>query len=168
MLAIITAIDNNWAIGKNNQLLCHLPNDLKYFKEVTEGHMVVMGRKTFESIGKPLPNRKNIVLTRDYDWTAEGVDVVHDIDDVIDIYMSSRFTHMNMFIIGGEQIYTQFIDFVDTLLVTKIYHTFEDSDTYFPPIPLGEWEVVEVDGRKKDKQHKYDYDFVVLNRRTFQ
>lgn len=168
MLAIITAFDNNWAIGRDNGLLCHLPNDLKHFKSITEGHMVVMGRKTFESIGEPLPNRKNIVLTRNENFHAEGIDIVHDSDDVIDIYMSSRFAGMDMFIIGGQQIYTEFIDDVDRLYVTKIHHTVEGSDTFFPPIPLGEWEVTEVTPNKKNSKNKYDHDFVVLNRRKFQ
>lgn len=167
MISMITAIDDNWAIGKDNQLLCHLPNDLKYFKQLTEGNIVVMGRKTFESVGKPLPNRINIVMTRDEEWNAEGVSVLHDIDDILEYYMVSCSLPdaEDMFIIGGGEIYKQFMPYVDTLHVTKIHNSFEGADAFFPPIPMIDWEVVEVTPNKKDSKNKYDHDFVVFNRR---
>ena len=128
MITLIAASSSNRVIGKDNRLIWHIPGDLKRFKEITSGHTILMGRKTFESIGKPLPNRKNIVLTRDKDWKAEGVTTIIDIKDIKD---------EDLFIIGGGEIYRMFIDISDKIERTLIDKEFE-GDTYFPNIG-NEW-----------------------------
>ena len=128
MITLIAACSSNRVIGKDNRLIWHIPGDLKRFKEITSGHTILMGRKTFESIGKPLPNRKNIVLTRDKDWKAEGVTTIIDIKDIKD---------EDLFIIGGGEIYRMFIDISDKIELTLIDKEFE-GDTYFPNIG-NEW-----------------------------
>lgn len=174
---MIAAIDMNWAIGKNNQLLCHLPNDLRHFRKITENQVVVMGRKTYESMGKkPLKNRINIVITSQEDYDTEyyednystGVLVMNSVDDVLDYhdFITSTFAEpLEFFIIGGEQIYNEFIDCSDRIYLTMIYKRFEGADTFLPPLPLTEWKTVEVTPNYKNENNEYDHDFVVINRR---
>lgn len=127
-LIAIVAHDPNRLIGKGGDLPWHLPGDLAFFKKTTSGHAIVMGRKTFESIGRPLPKRENIVLTRDPHWTAEGVQVIHSPEDLAQLQLSLEGP---VFIIGGAEIYHLFLPHLDELLVTKVKETFE-GDTYFP------------------------------------
>ncbi|MCY9737498.1 dihydrofolate reductase [Paenibacillus alvei] len=134
-ISIIVAMDENGGIGKDNKLPWHLPEDLKRFKQITTGHAVAMGRKTFESIGKPLPNRTNIVLTRDNEFKAEGCFIAHTIEDAIRIAKSSG--AQELFCIGGANVYDQFLSIADYIYVTQVVGTF-DVDTYFIERPFKE------------------------------
>lgn len=133
---IIVAVDENWGIGKNNALLDYIPEDLKYFKEKTTGKVVIMGRKTFESFPKkePLPNRLNIILTRDTDFSIEGAVVCSSIKEAL-AYLKNQSEYLteDIFFIGGESIYKQAIDYCDTLYITKIHKKY-DADRFFPEI----------------------------------
>lgn len=148
MITIIAAIDKNNGIGKGNKLLCHLPSDLKRFKKLTTGNTVVMGRKTFESIGKALPNRVNTILSRKGNTT---IDLIND----------NR--KDGVYIIGGEQVYNEFIDLVDRLEITHIYAQFE-ADKFFPVIG-SEWAEVAREDHEKDDKHAYNYSFVTYERK---
>jgi len=160
-ISVAVAIGENFAIGKNNQLLWHMPADLKFFKQTTSGHTVIMGRKTFDSVGKPLPNRRNIVITRDTTLKIEGVEVVNGLDEALAITQNEE---KPVFIIGGAEIYRQALPKTDTLYLTTIHHTF-DADTFFPEINRNEWDVVSSDSHKADEKNKYDYTFEVLKRK---
>lgn len=133
---IVAAAENN-AIGKDNQMLWHLPNDFKYFKKQTLNHSVVMGRKTFESIGKPLPERRNIVITRNPDWMADDVDVANSLDEVLTYCRDER----EIFIIGGANIYKQALPLASKVLLTRV-HTNIDGDAYFPTLEPKDWDLV--------------------------
>lgn len=157
--SIIVAIDENNAIGKDNNLLCHLPNDLKHFKVVTEGHPVIMGRKTFDSLPKgALPNRRNIVITRNKDLQFDRCEMVSSIEEAIERCKDEP----EIFIIGGGTIYNKAIDFADKLYLTRIHHKFEDADTFFPEIDPTQWQGVEKEDFNADEKHKYDYSFITL------
>lgn len=136
-ITIITAMDFNNAIGKDNKLLCKLTDDLRMFQRMTTGHVVVMGRKTFESIGKPLPNRVNVVLTRDTDYKIDGIDVFNSIEEIL--HMQEHMSVESLFIIGGGEIYNQFLPHADTLIVTRIENFFDDADAFFPKVNWDEW-----------------------------
>ena len=159
-VAIAVAIGENHAIGKNNQLLWHMPADLKFFKQTTSGHTVIMGRKTFDSVGKPLPNRRNVVITRDPDLKIEGVEVVNSLDEALAI---SKTEEKPVFIVGGAEIYRQALPKTQTLYLTTIHHHFE-ADTFFPEIDRREWKVISSEAHKADEKNKYDYTFEVLER----
>lgn len=127
MIALIAAISRNGQIGVNNQLPWHIKEDLQHFKSITSESTIVMGRKTFESIGRPLPNRRNIVLTRDITFKAEGVEVVHSLDEILTL--SNQVS--DLFIIGGGEVYTLFLPYADKLYITLVDIDIE-GDTYFP------------------------------------
>lgn len=138
MLSIIVAIANNMAIGNNNQLLCHISDDLKRFKALTSGHPVIMGRKTFDSLPKkPLPNRRNIVLTRDPNFNHLGIEVVSSVEQALSILPAETET----FIIGGATVYEQFLPYVEKLYVTWIHKDFV-ADTFFPEIDKRQFRLV--------------------------
>jgi len=160
-LCIAVAVGENLAIGKNNQLLWHMPADLKFFKQTTLGHPVVMGRKTFDSVGKPLPNRRNIVVTRDPELEIEGVEIVNSLDEALEITKNEE---KPVFIVGGAEIYRQALPKTDTLYLTTIHHTF-DADTFFPEFDRDEWEVINKEPHQADEKNKYDYTFEVLRRK---
>jgi len=128
MISIICAVTKNRAIGKNKDLLFKIKNDLARFKSITSGHPIIMGRKTYESIGKPLPNRTNVVISRDPNLKIENVDVLPSLEKALEKYKNEK----EIFIIGGGQIYTQAIDLADKLYLTIIDKIVEDADTYFP------------------------------------
>ena len=135
-LSLVVAMDANRGIGVDNKLPWHLPEDLAHFKRVTMGHPIIMGRKTFESIGRPLPGRRNIVVTRNADWRHEGVDVVHSLDDAVALLGDDSAS-----IIGGAQIFAEALAVADRLIVThidKVYH----CDTFFPEIDGTTWTAV--------------------------
>lgn len=157
MVNIIAAISNNGVIGKDNKLPWHLPADLKHFKELTTGHTVVMGRKTFESIGKPLPSRTNIVLTRDRSFRHDGILVTHDFSTIHKI-------KGEVFIIGGSDIYELFINEADRLYITRI-HAVIHGDTHFPYIP-NHFELKSYTYRKCDDKNIYDIDFCVYEKNS--
>lgn len=157
LIAIVAALDEQNAIGRDGGLLCHLPNDLKHFKEITTGHCVIMGRKTYESLPKgALPNRTNIVITSDKRENYPGCVVVRSIDEA--------FTQCNeeekVFIIGGGEVYRSTMYMADIMYITRIHHTFEDADTFFPRINAEEWELVEEVPREKDERHAFNFTFL--------
>ena len=162
MLSIIVAISENYAIGKAGDLLCHLPNDLKHFKDLTTGATVVMGKNTFFSLPRrPLPNRRNIVLTRDESFQYENTEVAHSIDHLLSILSADE----KVFIIGGGEVYKQFMPLVDELQITHIHHTWEDADTFFPEIDLSIWERVNEEHHKQDEKHAFAYTFATYQRK---
>ncbi|MDW7675201.1 MAG: dihydrofolate reductase [Bacillota bacterium] len=136
-ISIIVAMDKNSLIGKGNELPWNIPEDLAYFKEITTGHKVIMGRKTFESIGKPLPNRTNIVITRDTDFKPAGCQVVNSVEEVMDLIKKDE----EAFIIGGAQVYKRFLPLTNKLYITKIAGEYT-GETYFPPFNCDEWECI--------------------------
>lgn len=153
ILAAIVATDLNNAIGKNNQLLWHLPADLKFFKSTTMGCPIIMGRKTFESIGRLLPGRKNIIITRNHDFKYDGAEVYQSVEEAL-----KNCTDEKIFIIGGAEIYKLSIHLLDELYVTKVKHEFE-ADTFYPEIKNSEFELVWEDCHSADEKNKYDYCF---------
>lgn len=161
MITIIVAKSENNIIGNDNQLIWHLPNDLKHFKQLTSGHPIIMGRKTYESLGKPLPNRTNIVITRNKDWNPEGVLVMNSLHEAIE---KSKEIDEEVYIIGGGNIYEQAMDWADAVEVTEVHQEFE-GDTKFPEIDLAIWEETSREDFEKDEKHEYDYSFVRYERR---
>jgi len=159
-ISIAVAVGENFAIGKNNQLLWHMPADLKFFKQTTTGHTVIMGRKTFDSVGRPLPNRRNIVITRDTQLKINGVEVVNSLPEALEI---TKEEEKPVFIVGGAEIYKQALPLTHTLYLTTIHHQFE-ADTFFPTINRSEWKVVKSESHAADEKNPYDYTFEVLER----
>lgn len=165
-ISLVTAIDRNNAIGYKNQLLVKLKNDMKYFKQITtsgDHNIVVMGRKTFESIGKPLPQRINIVLTKDKDFRCRGVFVYHSVEEVLKQYRYYGESKPNLFVIGGETIYRQFMCYADRLYITLIDHVFEKADTHFPQI-TSEWKLISEQYNPADENNPYDHYFRVYEK----
>ncbi len=160
MVTIIVAMGNNNEIGKGNQLLWHLPEDLKHFKKLTTGHPIIMGRKTYESIGKPLPNRTNIVVSRKNDWFEEGILIVGSIKEAMKF---AKKINEDYFIIGGGSIYEQTIDLVDCLQVTHVKASL-DADAFFPKINKKIWQKVSEECHEKDDKNEYDYCFETYER----
>ncbi|OCL26503.1 dihydrofolate reductase [Orenia metallireducens] len=160
-LSIIVAMDKNNLIGKNNEMPWNLPSDLKYFKERTLNHTIVMGRKTFESIGKPLQDRRNLILTRDKDYSQQGCEIFHSKESLLNHFKDSS---EEIFVCGGTEIYKLFLPYVDKLYITRIEEEFE-GDTYFPSINLELWEKVWSQEGNKDKNNPYNYSFYLYKRR---
>lgn len=143
MISIIAAIAENNAIGKDNKLLWHLPEDLKRFKELTTGNVIVMGQKTFESLPiKPLPNRTNIVITDDRKFKHEDIIKSYSIEAAVNRAKKLAKKDGEIFIIGGGSIYKQFMDIADKLYITEVKLTFEDADTFFPRIHKTKWKLI--------------------------
>ncbi len=162
MLSIIVAIANNNVIGKDNKLIWHIPEDLKRFKKITTGHTIIMGRKTFESLGKVLPNRKHIILCNDMDLNIdnENVIVLNDIK-LLKEYINSEEEN---FVIGGATIYKLLLPFTEKMYITKIDEEFE-GDVYFPKIKETEWETVKEELGVKDEENLYDYKYITYIRK---
>jgi len=156
-LTIIVAVDAKLGIGIDNKLAWHVPEDLIRFKQITTGHTIIMGRKTYESIGKPLPNRRNIVLTRQQDWRAPGVEVVHSLSDAVELAGNTE-----SFIIGGAELYAQALPMCNKLLVTEIHHDVK-CDTFFPAVDKSVWQEVERVTQHSEK-NGFDYSFVTYIR----
>jgi dihydrofolate reductase len=171
MLSIIVAMDINSGIGVNNQLLCHLPNDLKNFKELTTGNKVIMGRKTYESLPekfRPLPNRENIVISRTQ-TEIPGCTVLSSIGELVMHITPPRLRSYIIddrqnFIIGGGEIYKEVLPLTHKLYITRIYHIFEEADVFSPELDPSEWELQSSARYKKDEKHEYDYSFEVYIR----
>lgn len=161
MISIIAAIGKNNELGKKNQLLWNLPADMKHFKETTSGHTVIMGQKTYESIGKALPNRRNIVLTREKDFKAEGVEISDSLEKTIASFQDSD---EEVFIIGGGQIYKQSLDYADKLYITHVDMADKDADTFFPEIIPIVWNEVSHEEHKKDDKNPYNYTFSIYEK----
>lgn len=154
MITLIAAAAENNALGKDNQLIWHLPDDFKRFKEITSSHYIVMGRKTFESFPKPLPNRTHVIITRQKEFLAEGCIVVNSIEKAIEACSKEE----EVFVIGGAEIYRQSIGFADKIELTRVHDTFK-ADAYFPEINLNQWELVFEEYHPKDEKHKVDFTF---------
>ena len=160
---IMAAIARNSVIGKDNDLIWHLPADLRFFKQTTKGHTLIMGRKTFESLGNPLPHRDSWIITRNETYTAEGISVFHSLTRALDEAESRGLD--TIFILGGGEIYKQSIDIADKLIITEVHEKFE-GDTYFPEIKQDVWEEVSREEHKADEKNKYDYAFVEYLRKN--
>jgi dihydrofolate reductase len=159
-LSIIVAMDENNGIGRENQLLTHLPNDLKWFKKNTEGHTVIMGRKTYFSLPNgALPNRENIVLSRTLSHLPDAV-VVHSLDELWSMLKPEN----ENFIIGGGQIFKLMFPYVDKLYITRIHHYFE-ADTFFPNFDANEWELLDKIFNPADSKNPYDHTFLIYKRK---
>jgi dihydrofolate reductase len=157
-VSAIVATSENHAIGKNNQLLWHMPNDLKHFKDVTSGRTIIMGRKTFDSVGKPLPKRRNIVVTRQ-DITIPGCEVVKSVEDALALCKGED----EVFIGGGAEIYKLAMPLTNRIYLTIIHHTFE-ADTFFPEIDKAEWKEVKREDFAADEKNAWPYSFITLER----
>jgi dihydrofolate reductase len=157
-LSFVFAMGRNREIGLNNQLPWRLPADLKFFKKVTMGHPIIMGRKTYESIGRPLPGRTNVIVTRQQDFQAAGCTVVHSIDEV-----NQTFANDEVYVIGGTELFKSFLPQADQLIVTYIDADFE-ADTYFPDIPSNEWILDWSEPGVKDEKNPYDFEFRIYKR----
>ena len=157
-ITLVVAASTNNVIGKDNQLVWNLPNDMKYFKNVTWGMPVVMGRKSFESLGKPLAGRKNIVLTRQKDWKAEGTIAVKDINDAF--FLAQEMDYKEVMVIGGGEIFKMIIDRADRIHLTRVDATLE-GDAFFPELKADVWKMVSHVDHPSDEKHKYAYSFQV-------
>ena len=160
MITLIAAVAENNALGKDNQLLWHLPDDFKRFKERTSNHFIIMGRKTFESFPKPLPNRTHVIITRQKYNAPEGCIVVDSLEKAIAVCPKNEET----FIIGGGEIYKQSIGLADKLDITKVHHIFE-ADTFFPEIDLNEWDLTYSELHGKDEKHAFSFSFLTYLRK---
>ena len=168
MLSIIVAVAQNGAIGRNNELLWHISEDLKYFKSTTTGHPVIMGRKTYESIGRPLPGRRNIVLTRGAmeippikNPQTTSMEVVNSLDEIYRIAQGDE----EFFVMGGGMLYNETFGKADFLYLTRIYSEAENADTFFPEVDGKEWEVVRESQLLHDEENDIDFKFIVYKRR---
>ena len=153
-VSLIVAMDKNRVIGKDNDLPWRLPKEFEYVKKTTMGHTLVMGRKNFESIGRVLPGRKNVILTRDKDFSFEGCVIAHSIKEVFELCKNDE----EIFIFGGEQIYEMFLPYVEKMYITKIDYAFE-GDTFFPEVNYEEWDEVSVKLGTTDEKNPYTYHF---------
>lgn len=161
ILTIIVAVSENQVIGKDNDLIWNLSLDLKRFKSLTSGHHIIMGRKTFESFPKPLPNRTHVVITRQRDYKVpEGVLVVNSLKNAIELTKKDE----QPYIIGGGEIYKQALAFADCIELTRVHAHFE-GDTFFPELDLNQWEETYNQHIKKDDKHAFDFSFITYKRR---
>ena len=159
-LTIIAAVSINNVIGNDNKLIWKLSNDLKRFKNLTTNHSVIMGRKTFESLPNPLPDRDNIVITRDTNYSKPNIQVCSSIEDAINLTKIDT----QPFIIGGGQIYTQTINIVDKIELTRVHEEF-DGDAYFPEIPLDIFELINEENYNSDLENEFDYSYLTYKKR---
>ncbi|GGB60886.1 dihydrofolate reductase [Fictibacillus barbaricus] len=159
-VSLIAAMDENRVIGKDNDLPWRLPRDWQYVKHLTMGKPIILGRKNFESIGKALPGRKNIVLTRDRDFYAESCKVVHSMEEAL----SACTDEDEVIIFGGEQIYKMFLPLVTKMFITRIHHAFE-GDTFFPDVNYNEWSEISKEKGITDEKNPYSYTFYVYEKK---
>lgn len=158
-ISIVVAASDNNVIGVENKLPWHLPADLKFFKNLTSGHAIIMGRKTYESIGKALPNRRNLVLTHDKFFNAPGCDVFHSIEAAI-----SSCTDDETFIIGGDTIYKQALPYSNKIYVTRVHTRIDNGQAFFPELDVTEWQLLSSDFVPKDERNMFDMHFEVYER----
>ncbi len=162
MISIIVAVAENYAIGKKGDLLCHMPADLKHFKEITSGKTVMMGERTFFSLPKhPLPNRRNIVLTDVKGKTFEGAEAVYSLEEMVNAVKGEE----EAFVIGGGMVYRQAMEIADKLYITHIHHSWEDADTFFPEIKESEWKLLSAERHEADDKNPYAYTYAEYGRR---
>ena len=157
---IAAAAENN-ALGKDNELVWHLPNDFKRFKSLTTGHHIIMGRKTFESFPKPLPNRTHIVISRQNGYKPEGCIVVNSLNEALAICPKDE----DSYIIGGGEIYKLALPYADRIELTRVHHQF-DADAFFPEIKETEWELSQSEFHAKDEKHLFDYTYETYSNKT--
>lgn len=162
MLSFIVAMDKNRVIGLNNDLPWYIPNDLKFFKEKTTGHTILMGRKTFDSLGRVLPNRKHVVLTRGQNEFPDEVVVLHEIDQLLAYIKENK--DEEIFLIGGGHLFEQMLPYADRLYITEINEAFE-GDVFFPEIDHSKWLETSRTKGPRDEKNDYDYDYVTYERR---
>ncbi|QOV08275.1 dihydrofolate reductase [Bacillus phage Kirov] len=164
-ITLIACTEINGGIGDNeNGLLFDLPRDRKHFMSATSGKVVVMGRRTWDSLPddkRPLPKRKNYVLTRDLDWSADGAKVLHSVNEVLELAKSR-----DVFIIGGGEIYSQFMPHADRLIMTHVHTVNYDARVFFPEIDVRQWHLVHAQKNEADKEHEFEYTFATYSRRT--
>ncbi|MGM0932714.1 MAG: dihydrofolate reductase [Bacteroidota bacterium] len=160
MLTMIAAAAENNALGKENDLVWHLPDDFKRFKKLTTGHHIIMGRKTFESFPQTLPNRTHIIITRNKDYKAKGAVVVHSLERALEIAKDDP----QPFIIGGGEIYKQALPYSEKIELTRVHSEFE-ADTFFPEIDNTNWELVNEEFHPTDEKHKYAFTYLTYERR---
>lgn len=158
-VSIIVAMDRNRLIGAQNDLPWHLPADLAYFKRTTTGHPIIMGRKTYESIGRPLPKRRNIVVTRNREFVAEGCEVVHSLEEAL-----NRCPDGECFVIGGAELFAKALPLADRLYITQIDEVFA-GDVYFPAIDLSDWALVRSTAGQVDEQNRHPHRYEVYERK---
>jgi dihydrofolate reductase len=166
-VSLIVAVAENMVIGKDNDLIWHLPKDMKFFKTTTESHYVIMGRRNYESIPdkyRPLPNRPNIIVTRQQNFVAEKCDVVNSIEAALEIAKTNN--EAEAFVIGGGQIYRLALekDLIDTMYITHIHQSF-DGDTYFPEVDLNIWKETNRTESKADEKNAYDFSIVTYEKK---
>lgn len=161
IISLVVAMDEKRGIGIDGGLPWHLPNDLKNFKSITMGHHIIMGRKTYESIGKPLPGRIMVVVTRNLEYAAEGCLIVHSLEGAIELARESE--EDEAFIIGGEEIFSAAIDLADRIYLTLV-HTAAEVDVYFPEINSGDWVEIRSQLYQADQKHAFPYTFKTLIR----
>ncbi|QDA61399.1 dihydrofolate reductase [Hymenobacter jejuensis] len=161
MIALVVAVAENGVIGRDNQLIWHLPADLKHFKQLTLNHPIVMGRRTFEAIGRPLPGRTNIVVTRQPDWHAEGCQVAFSVPEALE---QAQALDEDVFVIGGGEIYRQALAAADTVFLTEVHNSF-DGDVIFPELNHTEWREITRERHEPDAKHAYAFSFVTMQRR---
>ena len=154
----IAAMSENHVIGKDNQLLWHMPNDLKHFKNTTSGHTVIMGRKTFDSVGKPLPRRRNIIITRQH-IAIEGCEVVNSIEAAMALCKDEN----EVFLVGGAEIYKLSLHLTDRIYLTIIHHHF-DGDSFFPEVSKNEWKEISHENHPADEKNAFPYSFILYQR----
>ncbi len=159
-LSLVVAASSNNVIGRDGGLPWHLPDDLRQFKRLTMGKAVIMGRNTYESIGRPLPDRRNIVMTRNADYVADGCDVVSSVSEAIDAVEGAE----EAMIIGGGQVYRDFLPLADRIYLTRVQAEVE-GDTYFPEIDEATWRLVSSEHHGADEKHRYAFDVMVFERR---
>lgn len=157
---IVVAISENNAIGKDNQLLWHLPADLKHFKNITSGHTIIMGRKTYDSIGRPLPNRRNIMITRQTGLELDGIEVVNSLDEALALCKDEN----KVFVIGGAEIYKQALPLAHKVELTRVHQEF-DADAFFPELDNETWKEIWKEDHLPDEKNKFAYTFSTLERR---
>lgn len=160
MLTIIAAAAENNALGKDNQLVWHLPDDFKRFKKLTSGHHIIMGRKTFDSFPKPLPNRTHVVITRQDNYRKEDVLVVNSLERAIELSADDP----EAFVIGGGEIYKMSMKLADKIELTRVHGTFE-ADTFFPEIDENQWKLVSEEFHEKDEKHNYAFTYLTYERK---
>jgi dihydrofolate reductase len=162
-ISLVVAASENNVIGKDNRLLWHLPNDMKFFKNTTWGMPVIMGRKTYDSLGKPLTGRTNIVMTRDRSWSAEGTKVSANMDEAMKT--AAETDAKEVFVIGGGEIFKQILPQADKVYLTRVHATL-DGDAFFPELPASEWKLLTQLDFEPDAKHQYGYSFQVWQRNS--
>ncbi len=157
LISAVVVVDNNEAIGYQNKLLCHLPNDLKRFKQVTMGHHILMGRKTFESIGKALPGRVSLVVSTNKDLKIEGCEVFYTLPNAL--AFARQHNETELMLIGGGKVFEELKEQIGKIYYTRIHHSFELADAYFPSFDLSQWKLLEKSTFAKDEKNPFDHTF---------